>query len=153
MTLTEIRKSMQSEEHIRHAIDRYEFQHRVHVRNPWEKLAAAIILQTLIDAVNNLDFDRMNDGWYWTLADSVGIDVPYETIRDNMLIRKYVFGESIPAGATNWLDEKRGCSKNTSPDMKNNIKRSDFDGGFTGVCIDGDSDFSVADLYDWFDNQ
>lgn len=152
MTLTESRKQMQAWEYIEHAVVRYEFQPKIHVKNPWEKLAAAIILQTLLDAVHNYDFASMNEGWYWTLAGAIGIDVPYDILRDNMLIRRYVFNEPMPINATNWMDEV-GRPKNTSASMEHNLKGSGCNGGNSDyICPDGDTDFSVNDLYDWTDN-
>ena len=105
MTLTECRKRMQSKAYLERTLARLDFQSEVDLRDPYSKLAAAIILQTLLDAVYNMDFTSLDERVYGKLADGIGLNVSFDTLRDNMLIRHYVFNEPIPRTATGWMFE------------------------------------------------
>ena len=149
MTLTEIRGAMSAKRHVEKSVNQYEFPSELSLKDPYQKLAAGIIMQALIDACTYLDFTPMHKGVYEFYSGMINLNVPFEMLRDNMLIRIYVFGENVTRTFNGWTDRTR----NTTTDMENISIRSDSDGSFTGVFTDWDSDFSVADLHDRFVDQ
>lgn len=146
MNLTEIRKTMSTRDHVQHAINRCEFPTTLYLKDPYQKLAACVILQALIDACEYMDFTPMHPGVYRFYSDMINLNASFETLRDEMLVRIYVFGENVNKGIIGWTD--RTETKNTDPDMENNSNRRDSDDGvYPGIRIDLGDDFGLYDLY------
>ena len=142
-TLTEIRKTMSVKHHVEKSVNQYEFPSDLNLKDPYQKLAAGIIMQALIDACTYLDFTPMHKGVYEFYSGMINLNVPFEMLRDNMLVRIYVFGENVTRTFNGWTDRTR----NTTTDMENNSIRRNQNGQSFELCLDRCDDFNLDDLY------
>lgn len=120
MTLTDYRKRMAVRESIQNAVNRYEFQRELRLSDPYALLAAAIILQGLLDNLHGfagpMYLDREKGVWvksfyaflpedYSFYAGGIGLEMTYPQLLDALSARfEHVDSRYIPKSATAWLD-------------------------------------------------
>lgn len=116
----ETRKALTIKESIQTAITRYEFTKNIDLSDPYAKLAAAVILQGLLDNLHGFGgvcfFDPRSHEWrksfyaflpkeYEIYADGIGLEVPYPELLKAMEYRMEICGTSrLPRCATAWMD-------------------------------------------------
>lgn len=75
------------------------FRREPNVDDPWRMLAAAVVMQGLLDDCRY--GDRMDENVYQMYADAIGIDCDYVSLLQSFVVRgRY----NYQRGATAWLD-------------------------------------------------
>ena len=118
--MVEAQKHKILDKHLENTVTRYEFQSKIHLEDPYAKLAAAVILQGLLDDVcganNYWCRDPVTFHWYTVkqqcmrpevydvLASGIGIECSYDQLKEIMADRLSRGERCVPIRATSWMD-------------------------------------------------